>query len=313
MKNQKSGKFFKSISVDYIDIGPHTEVRIVTPLAIQSLKKVFAGKGSYKNVHWFLARVLSKDESGLTIYLALTHVRRFHLVSEYISFKDIYSFKIGDDGETYIIIKKRKYDSLWKRHSVYYAFIDLIGAKEIFKQSSNELMKLIKKVQTLIDAFANIHPEIAILSFADSLIVKSTWCYHKKVKYSPESFLKNILKLRTILNQDSRIDSYVIFTQGQNFIESRKIVHINEKGNHLGMLSVGPPFASLFGIESVVKGLQYSEKRSLYIERMFYDSLIDKSFLDISTMKKYPFQCPFLKTLNEFMAVNINSNSIRTK
>lgn len=305
MNNQKSGKYFKTISVEYIDVVPDTEVRIVTPQAIETLKKIFAGKNSYENVSFFYARVLSKDNGGLTIHLALTVVQRFHIISEYLSFKDIVSLKVGIDAETYIVVKKRKYDSLWKKHSVSFAFIDLIGTKEIFKRSSAELTKMFRNVQHIIDAFAINHQDIAILSFADSLIAKATWCYYKKVKYSPESFLKTILELRTKLSQEISIDSYIILTQGQNFIESGKIVHINKTGNHLGMLSVGPPFASLFGIESIVKGLEDSEKTSLYIEKMFYDSLVDKSFLDMSTMKKHLFQCPFLRTINEFIAVNV--------
>jgi len=313
MNNQQANKYFKSVSVEYVDIGPDTEVRIVTPQVIESLRKAFAGKNSYENVSFFYGRVLSEDSGGLTIQLALATVNRFHLVSEYLSFKDIDSFKIGYDGETYIVVKKRKYNSLWKRYSVSFAFIDLIGTTEIFKRSSAELMKFLKKVQTKIDAFANLHPEIAILSFADSLIVKSTWCYYKKVKYNPELFFKTLLELRIMLKEKIGIDSYMILTQGQNFIESKEIVHINEKCNHLGMLSVGPPFASLFGIDDTVKKLDDSEKRSLYVEKMFYDSLIDKSFFDLSTMKKHSFVCLFLRTLNEFIAVNINCNAIKTK
>jgi len=108
-----------------------------------------------------------------------------------------------------------------------------------------------------------------------------------------------------LLKEEIGVGSYMILTQGQNFFESRKIVHINEKRNHLGMLSVGPAFASLFGIEIIVKGLKDSEKKSMYIDEMFYNSLVDKSFLDLSTMKKHLFQCPFLRTTNEFIAVNV--------
>jgi len=310
MKRQGT-EYFKSVSVEYLDVGnPYAEVRLVTPRVIENLKKIFAGKGPYKDVSFFIARVLSKDNGGLTIDLALTTAQRFHIVSEYLSFKDIDSFKIGFDAETYIVIKKEKYDSLWKRHSVYFALIDVIGTKEIFKRSSAELWKLFKKVQTLVDAFANAHSGIAIVSFADSLIAKSTWCYYRKVKYDPEFFLKTILELRSMLTQEVGIDSYIILTQGQNFIESRKIVHINKKGNHLGMLSLGPPFASLFEIQNIVERLEHSEKKSLYIEKMFYDSLVDKSSIDTSTMGKHLFHCPFLKTNNEFIAINIQYNSI---
>lgn len=313
MNNQQGNKYFRSVSVEDVDVGPDSEVRIVTPQVIKNLREVFAGKASYENVSLFYARVLSRDSRGLTIQLALATVNRFHLVAEYLSFKEIDSFKIGSDAETYIVVKKGKYDSLWKRYGVSFAFIDLIGTTEIFKRSSDELMKFLKKVQAIIDGFANLHSEIAILSFADSLIVKSTWCYYKKVKYRPEFFFKTLLELRTMLKEKIGIDSYMIITQGQNFIESKEIVHINEKRNHLGMLSVGPPFASLFVIDDTVKNLDDSKKRALYIEKMFYDSLIDKSFLNLSTMEKRTFECPFLKTLNEFIAVNINCNAIRPR
>lgn len=305
MRKRKGRKYFNNISVDYLDVSPYSEVRVITPQTIEHLKKTFAGKWTYEKVSWFLARVLSKDNNGLTIQLALAHVKRLHLVSEHLSFNDIESLKIGRDGETYIVIKKKRYNSLWKKHSVSFAFIDLIGTKEIFKRSSDELMKLLKKVQAKIDAFANIHPTIAILSFADSLIVKTVWSYHKKITYSPENFLNTILQLRSMLRQEVGIDSYVILTQGQNFIESKKLVHVNNRGNHFGMLSVGPPFASLFGIDSIVKELRNSDKRSLYIEKMFYDSLNDKSLLNSTTMKTHLFDSSFLKTTGEFIAIDV--------
>jgi len=305
MKKQKRRKSFRNISVDCIDVGPDTEIRIVIPQTIEHLKRTFAGQWSYENVSWFLAKVVAKDKTGLSVQLALTYVQRLHLVSEYLSFGDIKSLKIGMDGETYIVIKKKRYDSLWKKHSVSFAYIDLIGTKAIFKRSLDELIELFKKLQAKIDTFANTHPEIAILSFADSLIVKTTWCYHTKKKYNPETFLQNILQLRTILSQEIGVKPYIILAQGQNFIETKEIYHTNAKLNHFGMLSLGPPFASLFGIDNIVKWLRDSDKKSLYIEKMFYDSLEDRSFLNTTTMKKHPFVCPFLKTTNEFIAVDI--------
>lgn len=169
-----------------------------------------------------------------------------------------------------------------------------------------EFIKLLKKVQRIFDDFAKRHQNIVIWSFADSLIIKSNWCYYKKIKYCPESFLKTILELRTILSKKIGIKSYIILTQGQNYIGSDKTVHINSTCNHFGMLSYGPPFTSLFEIDNAVKKLELKQKRSLYIEKKFYDSLNNKSFFDASTKNEFPFTCSFLKTDNKYIAVNVN-------
>jgi hypothetical protein len=291
-------------SIEHIDID--TEVRIVPHQAIELLKKIFDCEWSfYKHLSLFYARVRSKDDCGLTITTALTVAQKLHTVEEYLSLKDIVAVIKGADGETYIVIKKKKYNSLWKEYGVILAFIDLIGSKERFRRSSGELIKLLKKVQHIIDVFADKHQNIVIWSFADSLIVKSTWCYYKKIKYCPESFLKTILELRTTLSQKIGIKSYMIITQGQNYIGSDKIVHINRTCNHFGMLSFGPPFASLFEIDDAVKKLELEQKRSLYIEKKFYYSLNDKSFFDESTKSERHFRCSFFKTDNEFIAVNV--------
>ena len=294
------------ISIEHIDKGPETEVRIVPPQAIEILKKIFDGEwSSYKHLSLFYARVRSIDNCGLTIAPALTVAQRLHTVEEYLSLKDIVSVISGDDGETYIVIKKKKYNSLWKEYGVFFAFIDLIGSKERFKRSSGELIKLLKKAQHIIDDFADKHQNIVIWSFADSLIVKSTWCYYKKIKYCPEFFLKTILELRTMISKKIGIKSYIILTQGQNYIGSDKIVHINATHNHFDMLSFGPPFASLFEIDNAIKKLELRQKKSLYIEKTFYNSLDDKSLFNVSTKNEFPFHCTFFRTDNKFIAVNV--------
>lgn len=300
-------RFFKNISPDYLDIGPHTEVRIATQTTIRQLREIWKeelSEFSYSRVRFFLAVILANDKKGITIQLVLTHLQRYHLISDFLSHKDIESLKVGRDGETYVVIKQDCYDELWKRYSVSFAYIDFIGTKEIFRQSSSELIKLLERIQSTIDVYANSHPEIAIISFADSLILKTAWSYYKKLSYSPEEFLKNVLDLRNKLHYKYGIGSYVIVTQGHNLVNSGNLLHRNSKGNHIGLLSVGPPFASLFGIDSVVKDLSDTDKRSFYLDKLFYDSLNDKSFLDGSTLKNQLFVCPFLKTTNKFIAIN---------
>jgi hypothetical protein len=161
MISQKYRKNFRIIPWDFVEVGE--EVKVVTQQTIQMLKKTFAGELDYRGIYRFLAKVLSKDDSGLTIHLALAHISRYHLVSEYLSCQDIHSVKIGPDGNTYVVLRKNKYDSLWKRHSVFFAFIDLIDTKSMFKRSSTAVMQLLGKVQSRIDAFAAMHPNILIL------------------------------------------------------------------------------------------------------------------------------------------------------
>jgi hypothetical protein len=296
-------RYFKNILWKYIEFSKNEEVFITHPKGVLRLQRIFAAKFRLRGrIPRLLATVMRKDRNGIAIQLCLTHLERLHLVSEYLSQSDIESIKIGTDGNKYIVLRKQRYDSLWRRNSVTFGLIDLIGTKKKVEKAPLLLMKEMAKIQNILDRFASKNPEIAILSFADSLIIKTTWSYHKERTYNPELFLKTISQLMNLLKAKINSDSYAIITQGQNFIEAKKILHI--KGNHIGMLSIGYPFAALFEIDKRVKVLDSKEKRSMYMEDVFYYSLTEElPFLDISTKKEHAFASPLIGS-SSFIAIN---------
>lgn len=296
--------YFKNIPWKYIEFAEKEEVFITHPKGVLRLQKLFASNFQLRGkIPRLSAEIIRKDCDGIAIRLCLTHLERLHLVSEYLSISDIESLKIGTDGNKYIILRKQRYDSLWKRNSVMFALIDIIGTKEKLGKTPLSLMKEMTRMQTMLDDFANTHPEIAILSFADSVIIKKTWAYHKERTYNPEIFLETILKLKNLLRIKLKYDSYTIITQGQNFTEAEDILHIN--GKHVGMLSLGYPFASLFDIDKRVRDLELEEKRDVYMEDIFYRSLVTKEppLLDISSKKEHIFSSSLIG-LSHFIAIN---------
>jgi hypothetical protein len=296
-------RHFKNIPWKYIEFTEKEEVFITHPEGVLRLQKLcatnFRTRGKIPRLS---AEIIRKDGAGIAIHLCLTYLERLHLVSEYLSISDIESLKIGTDGNTYIVVKKQRYDSLWKRKSVMFALMDIIGTKGKLEKPLL-LTKEMTKMQNMLDDFASTNPEIAILSFADSLIVKTTWSYYKERTYNPELFLETILTLKNLLRTKLKYDSYAIITQGQNFTEAENILHI--KGNHVGMLSLGYPFASLFEIDKRVRDLKPEEKRHIYMEDVFYLSLVTKElpFLDISTKMEHVFSSPLIG-LSYFVAIN---------
>jgi hypothetical protein len=299
-------KDFVDISID--SLGIETEVQIVPRSTILQLKAAFAGTEAFERISSRLfADVAAIDEDGVSIELALDVIERCHVVTEYLSRAEIKSVKIGADGETYVVINKKRYDSLWMKYGVSYALIDLVGTKSKFRQSVLQLMKLLPKIQNAIDRFADKHPGLAVLSFADSVIVKALWRYTKQEKsYKPETFLKDIIRLKLALEKVSSSASYVIITQGQNFFEADQRIHFNDMRNHIGMFSFGPPFASLFEIEKVIRSLSADEKRDVYLDDSFYYSLVDKSLLSSSVLKR-KFSCPISNTCRELIAVDLKT------
>jgi len=300
-------EYFKQISIGRLE--PNTEIKIVTSYTIQQLTKAFTAEDRgqevfYKKVSSFTAKLVAIDRNkGISIQLALNLIDRCHLVSEYISPDDIRSMKIGYDGNIYIVVKKRRYDSFYKKYSVSFALVDFIGSKNKLKESPLSVVALQPKILAIIDSFAVNHPELAIVSFADTIIIKTIWSYLKHKTYSPETFLKSVLDLRSLLRKRLHIKSYVIVTQGQNFIETDKLIHLNSTGNHIGMLSLGPPFAALFEIERTIRNNK--ENSDIYLEDTFYYSMNNRSFLT-RLIPKSSFPCPISGNPINYLAIDVD-------
>lgn len=189
-------------------------------------------------------------------------------------------------------------DSVWleqlylKLYSVF-CLIDAIGVKRALRNGSLYREKLVE-LRSKIDILATQHPNIAFISFADSLLLKSNWSvghFRSPVKYTyePELIIVMIEKLRAIYWATLGLDVYAIVTQGANEYYEDSLLHISESQNHVCLNSLGIPFAELMAIDAAaseaIKAGSHPPSR-LYMDGRFYNSLsFDAGFDKHSTGK----------------------------
>lgn len=166
-----------------------------------------------------------------------------------------------------------------RQHSVF-AIVDADGVKASLASGNITRRKLLS-LRKRIDAIAKRYPEIAFVSFADSLLLKGSWRvgqYDSKVKYSyvPETFIHVLDEVRKTYAAVLGLGVYAVLAQGTNEYSSDELIHISSTQNHVSLNSLGLPFAQLQSIEiaarhAVKSGLH--QKSELYMDEDFYHSL----------------------------------------
>ncbi|NWJ39499.1 MAG: hypothetical protein HXX12_00825 [Geothrix sp.] len=147
--------------------------------------------GEYPNVGYIAyAAVRRVGESALEISWYPNIHDRFHEVSVFLPRDQVVvSVESSQYGEkVHIFVKDEWLDSLYSRPYSLFALFDVIGVKKAIRsgQLSNERLA---NLRNRIDDLAKTHPEVAFITYADSLLIKSQWragFFEKKVKYQYE-------------------------------------------------------------------------------------------------------------------------------
>lgn len=131
-----------------------------------------------------------------------------------------------------------------------------------------------------IDAIAAAHPDLAFVSFADSLIVKGHWSvgtWDSDVNYTYEP--EQILRVLPLINQAYRdvlgLNIYAMVTQGLNPFHDQ-LMHLSASGNHFSLNSLGLPFAQLQAMEAQARAAIRNGDHGpaeLYLDSDFFNSL----------------------------------------
>ena len=189
------------------------------------------------------------------------------------------------DERARIFVKSAWLARLHHRPYTAFALIDAIGVKAALAAGQLDGSVLVR-VRDRIDRIAASSPEVAFVSFADSLLLKVNWFVgqyapetgYSDVKYSyqPESLIKLLPLIAEAFREEVRLSIYSIIAQGMNEYEDVALLHLSKEGNHISLNSLGLPFAQLLAIDGTVRSAIRERRHpaaELYMDEQFFHSL----------------------------------------
>ncbi len=246
------------------------------------LLELFDG-GEYKHlgyISYFAARKINANSVEMSWYPNLTS--RFHEVAVSLP-RDQFIICVGSrdcDERPRIFVKSEWLESLYLRNYSVFGLVDAIGVKDALECGSMSREKLVM-LRNRIDLLSEKYPEIAFITFADSLLIKNNWSveYSKKGQrntYRPEVFIHLVDQLNQIYSEVLGLSTYAVLTQGQNEYYADSQLHVSDSGNHISLNSLGIPFAELMSIEAEARKAikeNLHMPAELYMDELYYHSL----------------------------------------
>ncbi len=226
----------------------------------------------------------SQTDIDLNINLLLDRRYRFHSIKKLIPKSKIYCSFIpfSTEKHQYFIVDKDWFNFI--RNSLYstYALIDFVGVRAIISEYGEIPFSLVKRLKDIIDDYAKENRSYDFLTCADNIIIKSNWHVNEEVNtYSPESLVLTIKKLMTRIESEIGFSSYVIITQGANYVNENGFKEKDRLINHYFMPSISVPFVEAFEIDNDARiRIKKNEikKSQFYLEHSFYISLNRKFY-----------------------------------
>jgi hypothetical protein len=220
-----------------------------------------------------------QTSNDLNINLLLDRSQRFHSIKKIIPKSKIQcSFSpFSREGHQYIIVDKDWFNFI--RNSSYstYAMIDFIGVRDLITKHGEIPYSILETLNAIINEYAIANPSFDFLTCADNIIVKTNWLINEEANtYTPEYFIKVISELMKHIEKEIHLLSYVIITQGANYVNENGIRKKDRLENHFFMPSISVPFIEAFEIDTDARKRIRNheiEKSQLYIENSFYISL----------------------------------------
>lgn len=226
---------------------------------------------------------------------------RFHEVKvilprdEFVDCVEIYD----SDAKPYIFVKGDWLTGLHSRPYSAFALIDAIGVKETLMKGSLSGDKLIA-LRDRVDQIADANPNIAFVSFADSLLLKTNWFvgqYDSEINYSyePEALIRVFPQIAAAYKELLGMNVYATVAQGINEYTDHTLLHRSNSGGHISLNSLGLPFAQLLALDDAARcairnGLH--DRYELYIDRLFFQSLRLKNELYKRELPVASYQVP---------------------
>lgn len=184
------------------------------------------------------------------------------------------------DEKPRIFVSSEWLENIHRRPYSAFAIVDAIGVKNALRAGELTEPKLLA-LRGALDEIAARRPEIAIFSFADSVLIKSDWTVGSfdspvRYTYTAETTIDVVAEVFRAFKVHLGLDSYACVTQGFNEYSDGTIVHASPAGHHVSLNSLGLPFAQLLGIDQAAHRA-IREKRhapyELYLDELFHRSL----------------------------------------
>lgn len=226
------------------------------------------------------ARLITADAIELSWYPNIHD--RFHEVKvilpkpEFVTCVSCYDY----DLKPYVFVHDAWLNQLYMRSYTAFLLIDAIGVKNELRAGRLQHARLID-LREAIDELAESYPELAFVSFADSLLAKGNWRVGHvgsgvNYTYQPEMLVRLVPKIAKIYREVLGLEVYAVLTQGANEYYEDEPSHVSKSGNHLSLNSLGLPFAQLLAIDLAARKAIRTKIHSpheLYIDEDFYHSL----------------------------------------
>jgi hypothetical protein len=184
------------------------------------------------------------------------------------------------DEKPHIFVKSEWLTDLHLRTNSVFAMVDAIGVKKALTAGAISTAQL-DYLRDRIDHIALRNPDIAFVSFADSLLLKTNWSVgqwdsHVKYTYEPERIIHVLPEIAAAYKDALGLSVYAIVTQGRNEFYRDELMHVSSAGNHISLNSLGLPFAQLQAIEhaarAAIRGGDHGPAE-LYMDDHFFHSL----------------------------------------
>jgi hypothetical protein len=268
----------------------------------QSLMKLFSDGEDYEHVGYVsYAAALEVNDDALKLSWYPNIDDRHHKVqiilprSQFVACVECSKY----DDKLRLFVKSHWLNTLHLRPYSVFALVDAIGMKKLIESGNLESAKLVD-LRNRIDDLASRNPEVAFLSFADNLLLKSNWSVGKydsaiKYTYEPERIIKLLPEIYNIYYDILGLKAYAVMTQGINEYYDDELLHISAAKNHISLNSLGLPFAQIMDIEKAVRNAIREKTLTpsdLYMDANFFYSLKFKHEFNKNERPRYPYTAP---------------------
>ncbi|MEQ1868552.1 MAG: hypothetical protein ABL961_00820 [Vicinamibacterales bacterium] len=238
------------------------------------------GDGIVGFISYVAVRRCGSDSASLSWYPNITD--RFHELGIRLprtAFVTCVSVP-GWDVKPHIFVNSEWLNSLHFRPYTAFALVDAIGVRAALAAGALGGKALVR-LRDRIDQIASENPQVAFLSFADSLLLKVNWFvgqFGSAVRYSyePEILVRLLPTIAAAFEKEIGLPVYTAITQGANEYEDSELLHFSERRNHVSLNSLGLPFAQLQAIDGAARAAIRAgrhPKAELYMDECFFRSL----------------------------------------
>lgn len=217
------------------------------------------------------------------------------------------------DEKPRIFVKDDWHNDLYLRANSVFALVDAIGVK-VALSAGNITAAQLDQLRTQLDLIAEKNPQIALVSFADSLLIKANWSVgmvgsEVQYTYDPERLLHVLPAIANAYKDCLGLEIYAVVTQGRNEFYRDELIHVSPRGHHISLNSLGIPFAQLLAMEHAARTALKAgihPPANLYLDSQLFHSLKWRDTFQKGGSAKFPYASPMTSTDCHYVCLGID-------